>query len=299
MPVRREQSGLALCLLSAAGFGAMAIFAKVAFRAGFDVGTLLDVRFALAAAVMWGIVAVRRPAWPDRRGLLTALGLGALGYSVQAALFFGAVRRMDASLASLLLYTYPALVAATAIALRRERASRRRLAALGLASGGAVLVLVGGGTGAIQGTGALFAFGAAVAYTAYILVADRAVRAVDPFLMTALIVTGAAATVWIATLAEGGPLLAVGAAGWLAVAGTAIVSTVVPATAFLLGLARVGPSTAAIVSTFEPVVTVTLAVLLLGDRLHAWQLLGGVLVLAAVVAINARREPATAPAAAA
>jgi drug/metabolite transporter (DMT)-like permease len=161
--------------------------------------------------------------------------------------------------------------------------------------GGAVLVLVGGGTGALHGTGVALALGAAAAYTAYILVADRAVSAVDPFLMTALITTGAAVSVGTATLAAGGPHLAAGASGWLAVGAIVLVSTVVPATAFLLGLERVGPSTAAIVSTFEPVVTVTLAVLLLGDRLDGWQLMGGALVLAAVVGVNARRaQPAVA-----
>jgi drug/metabolite transporter (DMT)-like permease len=72
------------------------------------------------------------------------------------------------------------------------------------------------------------------------------------------------------------------------VAGIALVSTVVPVAAFLLGLRRVGPATASIVSTVEPLVTVALALLVFGERLTAVQALGGALVVGAVVLVNAR-----------
>jgi drug/metabolite transporter (DMT)-like permease len=51
------------------------------------------------------------------RTLLAALALGAVGYSMQAGLFFAALTRVDASLLSLLLYTYPTFVTIAAIAL--------------------------------------------------------------------------------------------------------------------------------------------------------------------------------------
>ena len=49
-------------MLAAAGSGAMGVFAKVAYDAGFEARSLLLLRFLAAAAVMWGIVALRRPA---------------------------------------------------------------------------------------------------------------------------------------------------------------------------------------------------------------------------------------------
>ena len=62
--------------------------------------------------------------------------------------------------------------------------------------------------------------------------------------------------------------------------------------AFFAGLRRVGPSEAAILSTFEPIVTVALALVVLGERLSEPQLAGGALVLAAVVLLQLRRAPA-------
>src|SRR3954447_16285576 len=143
----REREGLLLCLVSAAGFGAMAIFAKEAYATGLDVTTLLALRFLIAAAMLWALIALRRRPLGSPRGLMAGGVLG-LWYAAQAGLFFTALERIDAGLASLLLYAYPALVAVGAFALGRERPNRRRVGALLLASAGVVLVLAGGGTGA-------------------------------------------------------------------------------------------------------------------------------------------------------
>jgi drug/metabolite transporter (DMT)-like permease len=295
--------GVALCLLSAVAFGLMAIFAKEAYRGGVSVLTLLAVRFALAAVAFWAIVAARRSAGaisvaPARRIMFAGLALGAVGYAAQSGAFFGALTRIDASLTSLLLYTYPALVFGAAVALRRESPDRRRLVALGLATSGAALVLAGGGAGALDALGVALALGAAVLYSGYILVADRLLGRIDAFLLSALMATGAAVTLTLAGLVSGSLHLRFEAAGWAWIAALGLVSTVIAVSAFLTGLPRVGPATAAITSTIEPVVTVSMAMLLFDERLGFVQVAGGALVLAAVVLLAAkvrRRGPSAEP----
>ena len=51
-----RSSGTLLCLGSAAAFGAMAVFGKLAYAGGATVGTLLAVRFVLAAALLWTLI---------------------------------------------------------------------------------------------------------------------------------------------------------------------------------------------------------------------------------------------------
>lgn len=286
--MKPQRLGTALCVLSACGFAGLAIFGKYAYDAGLNVPTLLALRFALAAACFWAIVVARRPRWPSRDVVLAGVALGAVGYAAQSGLFFSALERIDASLTSLLLYVYPALVFALAVALGREHATPRRVAALALALAGAALVLLGGGdTGALDGLGVGLALGAALAYTIYILVSDRVVARIDPFLLPALVCTGGAAT-FLAFGASTGKLdLGFEAVGWAHVAGIALVSTVLAISTFFAGLRLVGPATASIVSTAEPAMTVALAALLLGESLQAAQLAGGALVLGAVVVLNA------------
>jgi drug/metabolite transporter (DMT)-like permease len=285
----REQQGVLLCMLAAAGFAAMAIFAKLGYEAGFDVASLLLMRFLIAGAVLWIVVAIRRPARPPLRTVLLAAGLGAVGYAVQAATFFASLERLDASLASMLLYVYPTLVLVGAVIIGRERATPRRVGALALASAGTVLVLLGGGsTGALDPAGIALVFAAALTYAAYILISDRHGTETDPVLLTAMIITAAALSVGVWTATHGGPHLHVAPQGWEAVIAIAVVSTVVPTAAFLVGLRRIGPATAAIVATLEPLITVVLAMIVFGDHLGPIQLLGGAGVIGAVVLVNLR-----------
>ncbi|HEX4716993.1 MAG TPA: EamA family transporter [Thermoleophilaceae bacterium] len=289
-----RSSGTLMCISSGAAFGAMAIFGKLSYREGVNVATLLAARFVIAAVVFWALVLASGARHQLRsltgRDLRTGLALGACGYAIQAGCYFLALERIEASLLSLLLYTFPAMVAAAAVVLGREHIDARRAAALGLASFGLVLVLAGSGAGALDPLGAALGIAAAVVYSTYILVSDGVAGRLDPRVLSALVCTGAAVSLTIgsALLGQLHPG-AVTAAGWGWLVSLALVSTVGAISLFFAGLARVGPTTASILATVEPVVTVLLAFLVFGETLAAVQLAGGALVLTAVVVLSAPR----------
>jgi drug/metabolite transporter (DMT)-like permease len=295
-----RSSGTIMCLASGAAFGAMAVFGKLAYDEGTTVGTLLVVRFALAAALFWLVVlasgGAREVRALRRRDIIAGLALGACGYAFQAGCYFAALERIDASLLALLLYTFPAMVAGAAIVLGRERVDARRLTALALASGGLVLVVAGAGAGALDPLGAALGIAAAVCYTTYIHVSDGVVARMRPALLSALVCTGATVS-----LTTGSTVLgqlhpgAVTPASWGWLASLAVVSTVGAVGLFFAGLHRVGPTTASILSTVEPLVTVLLAFLVFGETLTAVQVAGGALVLGAVLVLNVRRRPRLLP----
>ncbi|WP_051324012.1 DMT family transporter [Candidatus Solirubrobacter pratensis] len=286
--------GAALVLASAVAFGVMPVFGKLAYDAGVTVSTLLLVRFAIAAPLLWAGVGLRRAVPRVSRGVLwRALALGGIGYATQAGLYFAALSRMDASVLSLILYGYPAMVTGAAILLRREPASRRRLAALVTASLGLVLVLAGSGGGDFDTVGALMGFGASLAYTAYILVSDVVTEHLEPLPLAALVATGAVVTLGLVGLLTGSIDLGFAPEGWLWLALASLVSTVSAILLFFSGMSRVGASTAAILSTLEPPVTVSLSFLAFGEALGAIQILGALAVLGAAVIVNL---PSRAPA---
>jgi drug/metabolite transporter (DMT)-like permease len=290
-------AGALCCLASAASFGAMGIFGKLAYDEGATVGTLLATRFVLAAALLWLIVACAGGARDlralDRRDVGIALALGAVGYGAQAGGYFAALERLDASLLSLLVYTFPVMVTVTAVALGREPTSRRTALALAFASTGLVLVLAGAAAGALDAVGTALGLGTAVVYSAYILTSEGVAARLGPLASSTLVCTGAAITLTLAALA-GGDLdpASMSAAGFAWLAGLAVVSTVGAIALFFAGLRRVGPTAASILSTLEPVVTVALAFLAFGETLGPAQLAGGALVLLAVLAV---RTPARTP----
>jgi len=276
--------GAFLCLASAVAFGAMGIFGKLAYAEGATVGTLLAARFVLAAALLWGFAAgsrvLRRLRALPRRDVAFALALGAVGYSAQAGSYFAALDRLDASLLSLLVYTFPAIVAVAAVVIGRERASLRTTLALSLASAGLVLVLAGAAAGALDPLGTALGLTAALIYSAYILSSEGVAARIGPVALSTLVCTGAAATLTLGALADGQlDLGSVSAAGYGWLAGIAVVSTVGAVGLFFAGLQRVGPTAASILSTLEPVVTVGLAFAVFGESLGRAQLAGAALVL--------------------
>ena len=274
----------------------MAVFGKLAYQAGLTPDALVLLRFWLAAALMSGLLAARPSLRPEpagwggavgrRRAVLTALGLGAIGYATQASLYFAALQRLDAAQVSLVLYAYPAMVTVGAALLGRERLTRRRLGALVAASAGTVLVLLGAGGSGFDATGVALAFGGALTYTAYILVADTVVDALPPVVLTTLVMIGAALTLGARAALSGGVDLGFGAGGWWWLGCIVLISTMAAILTFFAGMQRTGPATASILSTFEPVVSVGLAGLVLGQFLTPVQLLGGALVLAAALIVH-------------
>jgi drug/metabolite transporter (DMT)-like permease len=74
--------------------------------------------------------------------------------------------------------------------------------------------------------------------------------------------------------------------GWINIAGIVLIATVIPVVTFLAGLERIGPTNAAMLSTLEPVVTVLLAAWIFGELLKPIVMLGGGLILVAVILLT-------------
>jgi drug/metabolite transporter (DMT)-like permease len=99
--------------------------------------------------------------------------------------------------------------------------------------------------------------------------------------------------VFVGWAAWRGPAWPATATGWLAIAGIAVLSTVVAITLFFAGLDRIGPTRASTLSTIEPLCTVLLAAVVLGETIAPVQLAGGALILGAVLLLA--RAPHAAP----
>ena len=240
--MRMPTAGVLYCLASAAGFGAMGIFGKLAYDEGATVGTLLSTRFVVAAAVLWLFLLcsgrARELRTLSRRDAGMCLALGAIGYGAQAGAYFAALDRLDASLLSLLLYTFRRWSRS-----RRSHSGgsgrRRKAAALLLGSAGLVLLLAGA-AGDLDSVGAALGLTAALVYCAYILISEGVAGRVGPLAMSTLVCTGAATTLTLGALA-GGDLDpgAVSATGFAWLGALALLSTVGAIALFFAGLRRV------------------------------------------------------------
>lgn len=271
----------------------MPIFARLAYAAGVSLHGLLVPRFAVGAVVLALIALARGVRWPRGRTLLAVLAMGAIGYTGQSFLYFSALKHADASLVALLLYSFPFIVALLAATFLGERLDAARIAALVVASAGLALT-IGGGAGTALGIA--LALGAALVYAVYIVVGSRVLRDVDPIAASSVICAAAAASYGVlaaaSALAGVGPDWPAGAEGWLPVIALALVSTALAIAAFFAGLRLLGATLTSVLSTLEPVVSVTLAAAVLGERVGALQAVGGAIVICTAIWLALRPAPA-------
>ncbi len=268
--------GVAMVVVGSLAFGFMAYFGDLARAGGASTPTLLALRFLIASACLWGIVVVQRVPVPRGRVGLMLVGLGAGCYFAEAVCYFHGLEHASSGTIALLLYTYPAVVSIAAWSLGRERPTRLGVFALLLAVIGTGLTVAD----ALQGstTGILLGLGCSAAYALYILASDSIPKATHPLASSTIVVTGAAASLSVYAIAMG-PQLPRTPTAWLAVGALALVCTVLAISAILAGLARIGPVRTSTIATIEPLATVAVGAMLLGESLGTAQIVGGAMIL--------------------
>jgi drug/metabolite transporter (DMT)-like permease len=274
--------GILLIAVSAASFGTLAIFGRYAYNDGMDTFTVLFLRFGISAAIMTVILLLRQETLPRGRILAQLVGMGALGYVGQSFMYMTAINYASAGLVALLLYLYPFFVTVLSVLFLRHKVTPIKVIALVLALTGTALTV-----GPVSGQliGALMAVAAALIYSAYIIVGTNVMKHVSP-VQSSTVIFASAGIVFGVLAVITGMHFPESSSGWFAMLGIILLSTIIPVVAFLSGLERIGPINAAMLSTLEPLVTVLLAMWLFDDRLPPIVLLGGGLILTAVILLT-------------
>jgi drug/metabolite transporter (DMT)-like permease len=303
--------------VSAAGFGSGTVLSKPIYGAGLDWLQLLAWRFAIGAVLAWAwllISPVRRRALRTlgRRQALIAVGLG-VWYSGNAGTYYAGLQTVPASLAGVLVYLYPAIVAVLSIRYATRLAGRRPWIALGLALTGVILALGGIDLSAAPPvTGIALILASPLIYAGWIILSARLAgervdhlapeaagddHADDAAAATALMITATGAVFVVGALAAGRPLApaAIPSAAWPYLLAIGFASTFLAIQTFYAGSRRIGAAQAALVSTVEPVIIVALAWLALHEILGPIQLLGAGLVIVGVLVAQTAERPGGAP----
>jgi drug/metabolite transporter (DMT)-like permease len=222
------------------------------------------------------------------RDALFFIAFGLFGIAAFYIVYITAIDLAGVSVAVVLLYTAPAWVAVISAIFLSEKLTPRKLAAVTLAMVGCALVARVYDLHGLElnRLGILAGLGAGLTYALYSVFNKAGVRRYDGW--TVLAYGLLAGCVFLAPLQSPGLLVAAlrqpGAVAWLLV--LALGPTLGSGLAFNAGLRYVAVSSASVVATLEPVIASLLAFMFLGERLDPGQLLGGALILIAVVSLT-------------
>jgi drug/metabolite transporter (DMT)-like permease len=288
--------GLAMAIAGSIAFSAKAIIVKLAYRYGVDAVTLIMYRmlFALPLFVVMAWWASRPrngvPSVPlTRQDKLGVLGLGFCGYYLASFLDFAGLQYISASLERLILYLNPTLVLILGWLLLGQRISRNQ--ALGMAISYAGVLLVFGHEAKLDGSnlllGAALVFASALSYAVYLLYSGEYVKRLGSMRLVGL-ATSVACVLCIAQFLILRPLSAAIVAP--EVIGLSVVNavfcTALPVLLVMMGIERLGSSLAAQAGMVGPLSTVAMGVVVLGEPLTFWMVVGLAVVLAGVAWVS-------------
>ena len=283
-------------------FAVKGVITKLIYARGMEYETLVVLRSVLALPLFWAWAlhqgaapAILRAPW---RAVAMAAFAGALCYSLGSMLDFYALTLIDASLERSLLFTYPAMVVLAAAVIARKPPPLR-------VAGGVLLTWLGvslavgaldHGVLSANATGALCVLLCAATFASYFLLSERYMRQVGPLPFTVFAMTGAALALlaWHLPRSTGWPLPP-DAGSWVLVAALVLFATVAPVLMMAEGVRRIGAQRGAIVSTVGPPFTIVVAWFALGERMTGTQLLGTILIVAGILAVEIARRGAPVP----
>jgi len=303
--VSAQALGIFLALLGAALFATKGIIIKLALADGIDTLTTLAWRQVVAVPVFVtvGVLGYRRRlreapsgAAPvlDTKTLFQALGVGILGYYVASLLDFSGLTYITAQLDRLILLTYPFFVVAFGVLLFGRRITPLMLASLLVSYAGIVIIFARDFS--VEGDnvvlGSLLVFGSALAYAGYQVLAKPLIDKLGAQLFTSIAMSGAGPAV-IAHFLFTHPVsdLAVSGNGFLLMLAIGTISTVLPAYCISGAIALIGPERTAIIGNVSPVVTVGLAISILGEAFTPYHAIGTALVLGGVFLFTRKEKP--------
>jgi drug/metabolite transporter (DMT)-like permease len=297
-------TGTLFTLLAALGFAAVSTLTSIATGQHVSLPVVLMWRYVIGAVVMVTFVATRDyPRMPWREAVRFIV-LGGGGQALLVGMALSSLKYITVATLAFLFYTYPAWVTLVQTIRGAEPLTIRRVVALALSFGG-IVVIVGapfaGGAAAgtaghasavttLEWTGIALALGAAVVYGMYIPLMLWMQKSHPVAVTSAYAKIGSAFCFLLLALNDQTLTASLTSTAWMAIVALALFSTVLPSVFFLMGLMRLGPVRTAIVSTVEPFLTAILGALVLRQAITADSLLGGAMIVTAVVVLQFRRE---------
>jgi drug/metabolite transporter (DMT)-like permease len=276
----------------AALFSTKAIFIKLAYMEQANAALMLALRMAISMPFFVGVglytvYQLRRDGkhLPSLNMLMRASLVGFIGYYISSQLDFAGLIYITAQLERLVLFTYPIFVMILGYFFFGARITWLSIVAALITYLGLVVVFIGavptGGTNTYIGTALVL--GCAITFALYQLLSKKIISAMGSVLFTsiALSASGLASIIHFMVVSRGFDFSSSSRFFWLSF-GTAIIATVIPSFLVNAGLQRIGPQSTSMISTISPLITIALAVWILGEAFTYADALGSLMVIAGI-----------------
>lgn len=277
--------GIIFILISGASFGVMPILAKLAYSEGANAYNTLALRFAFSALSLYFYIRYKKISLKLNSGQVKLiLFLGVIGYSFTSIFLFLAYNYVSSAVATAVLYTYPIMVMLLSIIIYKEKFKLKKLMYVFFTIFGIWIMSNTKGQGS-SSLGIIFVLIAGFSYAIYVIgTASPKLKTIDSFVMSfyiSLIVAVADGVVSIFTNSFSNSISFIGI---MYIILLALISTVISLMTFLKGVRIIGPTNAALFSTVEPIVSLILGAIILGEKINIFTISGvGIIIITMIL----------------
>lgn len=267
-------------------YGLVPALSFKAYGTGVATETLLFNKFLYAAVLMWAYIFIKKIPFRLSREARKPVIAIVLSYAGIATTLYLSFDYISGSLATIISFTFPAMVIAVEMLRGREPVRGAKIAAVVISLIGLVLI-VWSPEMEIKILGVVFALMCAGCYTVYTIgLSHEGVKEMNSLVTAGYVLATSAVINFFRTLVSGQPLFTENGAqlGYMLL--LAVVCAFAAILLFCLGVKLIGPSNASIINTFEPVCACIFGYILVGDVITTSMVIGGGLVVLAVLITN-------------
>ena len=284
VPFARRWLGFGFALTAALCYSTGTIFASTVFESGANAQTLVAIRasIVLPAVLIYAALAGRSVMLP-RRERAFALALGVVT-AFQQLSFYMSIERIPVSLAILCEYLYPVIVLLSMRVIFGEALTALKICCI-LAAMAGVAIALQVDMDRLNLFGVLFAFGSAVGASVRLIANGWLLRSADPIKLMVHMLIAILAVFWPLFGFAGLLSFPQTGIGYAALVGMAVLN----GTGTILALSAlkiIGPTRTAVAQTGEPLFTLAMAIVILGEALTLQRAAGAALVIGALFTLQ-------------
>ncbi len=286
----KENTGVLLIVISAITYALMPIFSINALEEGTAVSTLLFMRFSLAAILLWIYIFLKKmPYKTSKRNLIYIITIALLGFTIATSTLYTSYRYISSSVATLILFTHPVFVLIFEKFITRSKVTRRKIFALIITIFGLIIVLYV--KEPLNTKGVVFAFIGSITYGAYCLgLSEKETQKLGGVVVTAYVASTTAVAMCIQSLFTNTPLISSQPSTIVSAILLALISTILASISFYEGLSIVGPSSATLISSVEPMFVVIFSAIFLNELITSNTIIGGVIIILGIAILEHKKK---------
>lgn len=278
----KKQEGIISVITSAIIFGAMPLVAKMVYEENGNSLTLTFIRFLLSIPLLYLIIKIKGGI--DLK--ITKLEfykislLSILGYSATAILLFTSYSYISAGMATTVHFIYPVLVVVACMVIYKDKPNIIKIISVILCIVG--ILMFYNNEGLLNIHGIIIAFSSGITYAFYILYLEKSIlKDMNTLKLTFFLCTISSVVLFLLCITTGNLVLNMTLKGWLLTIILSVSITLGGVCLFQNGIKIIGSQSSSILSTFEPITSILLGLLILNETLTFKTVLGIIFILVA------------------